>query len=433
MFNALNTCASVSRLNPGIDAKVLKNIAAHNQLKLNHLNKYAHEHPLLTDRFNLIGRPPGFIYGFSGFQTSPAQLNENIKIWLEQCQKNNQDIDLKLFPSVIATQGCIGWRNAAPLSANSNHLFGIGADNAPIRLIVFQLLYQLNRRLKLVPDGSGLKPNLEAYLKQMAPPEIQHAVGKATHATTNAPSTSTRTIPKPKPALKPKPEVTPKAVTKTKPVAESKPDSEPEFTLGSRPAIEVRPTPKPVAEAATEIKPATAPKPLPGPTLHSESSTGEMPIPDAGLIPEPEPEPEPKLAPLKETPKLSSPDSKPPSSPVVAENKSQPEPTPEPKPEPKSAPLKETPKLSSPDSKPPSSPVAAENKKQPEAAPEPYVDTIKSPAQELQPPIKPKTETAPEPDPFMETVRMPAQVIEPKVDPFSKTIPGLQNPPKSVH
>jgi len=181
LFQALDTCVSVAELKSGMSPEVLKNIAAQNKLTLNDQNKYVHKHPLLTDRFNLIGRPPSFIYGFNGFKTSPGQLNDNIDIWLEKRQENNLDIDLKSFPAVVATQGCVGWRNAAPLSANSNHLFGIGADAAPIRLIVLQLLYHLNRRLKVTPDGYGLKPNVDAYLDQMAPPDILYTLGKATH------------------------------------------------------------------------------------------------------------------------------------------------------------------------------------------------------------------------------------------------------------
>ena len=52
LFEALDTCASSANLNPDIDPKVLKNIAAQNKLTLNNQNKYVHEHPLLTNRFN---------------------------------------------------------------------------------------------------------------------------------------------------------------------------------------------------------------------------------------------------------------------------------------------------------------------------------------------------------------------------------------------
>jgi hypothetical protein len=137
---------------------------------------------LLTARFNLVGRPPSFIYGFNGFKTSFTQLAENIEVWIEDRRQKDLNLEMKSFPAIIATQGVFGCRNAAPLSARRNHLFGIGVDDAPIRLIVLHLLYALNRRLKITSDGSGLRPGLDAYLMKMAPPNIQYTTGRATHA-----------------------------------------------------------------------------------------------------------------------------------------------------------------------------------------------------------------------------------------------------------
>jgi len=277
LFQALDTCVSVADLKSGMSPEVLKNIAAKNKLTLNDQNQYVHKHPLLTNRFNLIGRPPSFIYGFNGFKTSPGQLNENINIWLEQRQEDNLDIDLKSFPAVVATQGCIGWRNAAPLSANSDHLFGIGADSAPIRLIVLQLLYQLNRRLKVTPDGYGLKPSVDAYLDQMAPPDIQYTVGKATHGLKSvskiekpdpeaekaiAPKAAKSPVSKSPPVAKTKPAPLPKPVAKSKPAPKPKPvanpKSAPKPVVESTPALELEPVGE--SKAAAKTKPASEPK-----------------------------------------------------------------------------------------------------------------------------------------------------------------------------
>jgi len=481
LFDALDTCASIAKLKPGISKQVLKNIATQNKLTLNEQNRYVHEHPLLTHRFNLIGRPPSFIYGFSGFQTSPSQLNDNVKIWLEQRRKDGLDIDLNSFPAVIATQGCIGWRNAAPLSANSNHLFGIGADAAPIRLIVFQLLYQLNRRLKVTPDGYGLKPSVDAYLKQMAPPEIQYTIGKATntvrsvlkaektssdtarikapvkaknHISKSRPATVSKPVTKPKPVpeSKPIPETKPiiesKPVPETKPVIESKPvpeakpvidskptpetksiieseaapepktvtqsksftESKPAFeldpVLDSKPVFETSPTVKPDSKpnAAPEPEASTIPKPALGAMYHPDPTLAEMPIPDAGLIPEHEPEQEPESDPFIETTPVSKPGLKSDSVPTMPaiEKVSAPEPEPESDSDPFIQTMRMPPSGSKPASKP-AAPAVEENSNSDEA------------------------------DPFLQTVRIPASVPEPKSDPFSKTIPGLQDPPKSVH
>jgi len=454
LFDALDTCASIAKLKPGISDKVLSKIATQNKLTLNKHNKYVHEHPLLTDRFNLIGRAPSFIYGFNGFQTSPGQLNDNIKIWLEQRQKDGLDVDLNSFPAVIATQGCIGWRNAAPLSANSNHLFGIGADAAPIRLIIFQLLYQLNRRLKVTPDGYGLKPSVDAYLNQMAPPEIQYTVGKATNATGSTakaektgldtpkakapvkakssipksrpvteskpvtesrpapaakPVTESRPAPAAKPVIESKPTLEPKAVVEPRPVTDSKPES----VTDSSPVIETtpvfRPAAKPEPEATPEPEPSAIPKPALGAMYHADPTLWEMPVPDAALIPEHEPEPE--SDPIIATMPASAPTSKPDSEPAPA-----------------------------PTSKPDSEPAAAATKKEsdPEPDSDPFIQTMRISPGEANPAPKPEApvveeESEPEADPFLQTVRIPPADSVSKSDPFAKTIPGLQNPPKSVH
>ncbi len=440
LFEALDTCASIAKLKPGISDKVLSKIATQNKLTLNKHNKYVHEHPLLTDRFNLIGRAPSFIYGFNGFQTSPGQLNDNIKIWFELRQKDGLDVDLNSFPAVIATQGCIGWRNAAPLSANNNHLFGIGADAAPIRLIVFQLLYQLNRRLKVTPDGYGLKPSVDAYLNQMAPPEVQYTIGKPTNAINSAgkaektgldtpkakapvkakspvsksrPATETKPTPETKPvtesrpdpvtqsAIESKPALEPKAAVEPGPVAESKPASEPKPVTDSGPVIETKPASSPAAEpeAAPESDSIGIPKPALGAMYHPDPTLWEMPVPDGALIPEHEPEPE-------------------------------------------SDPFIETVPASALSTKPDSEPAAAATKKEsdPEPDPEsdPFIQTMRISPGEANPAPKseaPVIEEEPEPDvdPFLQTVRIPAPDSVSKSDPFAKTIPGLQNPPKSVH
>jgi|GEM_PF-774679 len=286
LFQALDTCVSVAELKSAMSPEVLKNIAAQNKLTLNDQNKYVHKHPLLTDRFNLIGRPPSFIYGFNGFKTSPGQLNDNISIWLERRKSDGLDIDLKSFPAVIATQGCVGWRNAAPLSANSNHLFGIGADAAPIRLIVMQLLYQLNRRLKVTPDGYGLKPSIDAYLDQMAPPDILYTLGKGTHdggsapkaektkskdVKAKAPRVAKSQVAKSRPTVKTKPAPLPKPVAKSKPVAKPKPVTKTEPALELEPVTESKPAPEPKAAA----------EPRPAPKQEATAKTKSAPEPKA--------------------------------------------------------------------------------------------------------------------------------------------------------
>jgi len=509
LFQALDTCVSVADLKSGMSPEVLKNIAAQNKMTLNDQNQYVHKHPLLTDRFNLIGRPPSFIYGFNGFKTSPNQLNENINIWVEQRQQDNLDIDLKSFPAVVATQGCIGWRNAAPLSANSDHLFGIGADAAPIRLIVLQILYQLNRRLKVTPDGYGLKPNVDAYLNQMAPPEIQYTVGKATQGPksapkvektdpeaekTNAPKaakspdskpgpvvkTKPAPLPKPvaksKPAAKPKPALEiepvaepiaapePKAEVATKPAPEPKQEAKPAPTAESKPASDAdsafgidpvfetmpvanhNPSPEPNSDSGAESKPVTnsIPKPTLGAMYHEEQTLSEMPIPDAGLVPGEEPEltkaaPEIMPKPAKAVPANKSkseldfvleagPDAEPESDPFIQTTRigsSDSKPATSATAEPKASPKPTSGEMINAD---PTLSTMSIADKESDPAPELQVETVKTPAQKTSPEVESSSDSD-NTDPYLETMRIPTV----KKDKFDKTIPGLQDPPKSIH
>lgn len=176
-FQSLDACASLAQLETNIDKTLLVKLAKKNGLKPGPNKKFFHEDPLRTARFELIGRPPGFVYGFSGIKNSHRQLKENIELWISHRQEEGLDTAMKCMPAVIATQGCFAWRNAAPLALSNREILGIGNDDAPIRLIVLQMLYLLNRRLHVTADGYGLKPNLNAYLSQFSAPKFEIGVG----------------------------------------------------------------------------------------------------------------------------------------------------------------------------------------------------------------------------------------------------------------
>jgi len=176
-FDSLDACASLAHLETNIDKAVLLKLAKRNGLKPAPNKTFVHEDPLRTGRFELIGRPPAFVFGFSGIKHSYRQLQENIELWMEHRKQDLIETSMKALPAVIATQGCFAWRNAAPLALSNREMLGIGNDDAPIRLIVLQLLYLLNRRLNVTSDGYGLKPSLNAYLSQFSPPNFEIGVG----------------------------------------------------------------------------------------------------------------------------------------------------------------------------------------------------------------------------------------------------------------
>jgi len=176
-FDSMDACASLARLEANTDTTVLMALAKRNGLKPGPNKTFVHSDPLQTARFELIGRPPAFMFGFTGFQGSLRQLQENLELWLQHRKSEQLETPMRAFPAVIATQGCFAWRNAAPLALNNREMLGIGTDEAPIRLIVLQLLHLLNRRLHATPDAYGMKPNLSSYLRQFSPPKFEQGVG----------------------------------------------------------------------------------------------------------------------------------------------------------------------------------------------------------------------------------------------------------------
>ncbi|MFZ9038678.1 MAG: DUF6602 domain-containing protein [Gammaproteobacteria bacterium] len=176
-FDSLNTCASLSHLQTKVDQAVMVKLAKKNGLKPGPNMTFVHDDPLRTGRFELIGRPPAFVFGFSGIKYSYRQLQENIELWISNRQNAGIKTPMKALPAVIATQGCFAWRNAAPLALSNRQMLGIGNDDAPVRLIALQLLYLLNRRLNVTSDGYGLKPSLNAYLSHFEAPKFELGVG----------------------------------------------------------------------------------------------------------------------------------------------------------------------------------------------------------------------------------------------------------------
>ncbi|MDH3218271.1 MAG: hypothetical protein OEO19_01965 [Gammaproteobacteria bacterium] len=194
-FDCLNACASMAQLETNIDKTVLVKLAKKNGLSPGPNKRFIHRDPLRTARFELIGRPPAFVFGFNGMKYSYRQLQENIELWIKSRQDEHVETPMKSLPAVIATQGCFAWRNAAPLALSNREMLGIGNDDAPIRLIVLQMLYLLNRRLNVTADGYGLKPSLNAYLSQFSAPKFEVGVGNVAELVDLDPVKSDNTLP----------------------------------------------------------------------------------------------------------------------------------------------------------------------------------------------------------------------------------------------
>jgi hypothetical protein len=313
-FDSLNACASLARLETNIDKAVLIKLARKNGLKPGPNKTFLHDDPLRTARFELIGRPPAFMFGFSGIKHSYRQLQENVELWMEQRRLDAIDTPMKALPAVIATQGCFAWRNAAPLALSNREMLGIGNDPAPIRLIVLQLLYLLNRRLNVTADGYGLKPSLNAYLSQFAAPNFEIGVGnveelvsprQAVVAATDSGTLSTRYEPakdhtpvktapvEPEPAL-PQAEPLPEQIA---PAVDPQPGAETEAAVFDRPSPFAS-APVPPIEAPT---PATAPADFaadPPPAAENEAAIFDKSSPFASAPIPPIEEPVAAAAPI---------------------------------------------------------------------------------------------------------------------------------------
>jgi len=228
-FGALDSGASVAALNTNIPKAMMLNLATRNGLVPDSRNNYVHPDPLRTSRFKMIGRPPVFIYAFSGIKNSHRQLKENIELWIDNRRKRGSPFEMPHLPSVIATQGCFAWRNAAPLALRNREMMGIGVDTAPIRLIVLQLLHIISRRLSTRADSNGLKPNLRPYLHQFSPPKISTGAGSI-DVQTSTPTTAAQ------PAAKVVPEAKPTTGNETTASAQKEPPG-----AESSPTIEAQP------------------------------------------------------------------------------------------------------------------------------------------------------------------------------------------------
>lgn len=180
-FSAMDQCASLAALEPVIDQAMKRALAIKMHMKADADGRYVHPDPLQTGRFDLIGRPNSFIYAFTGYQTVEKQLAENLNKWMDGYRENHDQLQMKLLPSVIATQGCFAWRNTPPFTIKKLALMGVGNDDAPLRLIILQLLQALNRRLQQTSDGYGLKSTITPYLSQFEAPKISEMIGDAMH------------------------------------------------------------------------------------------------------------------------------------------------------------------------------------------------------------------------------------------------------------
>jgi hypothetical protein len=137
---ALENCASISDLFPNVVKGRLAELAKQKDLVKVVSGSYRHENPLETARFDLLGRPVSYIFGFKGYKSNPKELANAISKWTNYRKANNKKIAMRHYPAVIATEGCFSWRNAPPYIIDKNVISRVGTDKNPIRLLILHLL-----------------------------------------------------------------------------------------------------------------------------------------------------------------------------------------------------------------------------------------------------------------------------------------------------
>ena len=258
-FTALDQCASMSTLEPEIDAETLKIMASKMNMQLDEQQRYVHADPLNTGRFDLIGRPQTFIYAFTGFQTSEKQLTENLNKWIDHYHLEHSALQLKTLPSVIATQGCFAWRNTAPFMIKDRVLMGVGNDNAPLRLMFLQLMQSMNRGLQNTSDGYGIKSSISPYLNQFERPDFSNNVGVAENPGVQPAAPSAPPVAEP--AIE---TATPKAVETASVVS---------INSGVADKVDTQATPAEPSQTAIKVEaPQTAAAPMTEPSPEPETS-----------------------------------------------------------------------------------------------------------------------------------------------------------------
>lgn len=175
LHEALDNCASVARLIPNVVAGTMDRLASERGLKKSSPGSWTHDNPMETARFELLARPPSYIFGFRGYESLSKDFATAIVEWAE----SQEQLSMRHYPATICTSGCYLWRNAMPYYVQENVCAFVGREAVPLRLLVLHLLYTLGKKMPTIPDINGIVPNLDVYLQQIPPREnIDHKIGQ---------------------------------------------------------------------------------------------------------------------------------------------------------------------------------------------------------------------------------------------------------------
>lgn len=175
LVEALENCASVGDLRPSAERESYIEAMQNKGYTIKADGTLNHTSDLELQRASIIGYPATYVFGFKGYESKKFKsIADTLVKWSRQRLQKGKITHMRHIPSVIATEGCVAFRNAPPFHKpvdreSPNCLALIGEDHAPLRMLIAHLLYTIQSRIPWVADAHGIKYDPIFYLKGMEP------------------------------------------------------------------------------------------------------------------------------------------------------------------------------------------------------------------------------------------------------------------------
>jgi len=181
LLEALENCASVADLTPQFIKPSVQEFFESKGIQKGEDGVPIFRDPLQQQQFTVYGYPASYIFGFKGYSQNIDDFANAILNWGNNRIKLDKQLLMRHIPAVIASAGCIAFRNADPflLSDEANRyecLAMAGTDPTPLRMLIAHLLYTLYTKIPWTPDENKLKPNPFVYLQQMKAYDYQRTL-----------------------------------------------------------------------------------------------------------------------------------------------------------------------------------------------------------------------------------------------------------------
>jgi hypothetical protein len=177
LHEALNNCASVGELQPKAEETSYVEAMSNKGFKVDLDGTLHHENDLEEQRGSTLGWPATYVFGFTGYPTNYQALGKQIVAWRRKRATQGTPTLMRHVPSVVATQGCIAFRNAAPFSNPIRHdtneaivrncLMWAARYETPLRMLIAHLLSTIHSKVPWGPDMDGIRIDPAVYETSM--------------------------------------------------------------------------------------------------------------------------------------------------------------------------------------------------------------------------------------------------------------------------